>query len=262
LDLLGWDLSDDSAVFVENQFGQSDDGHLGQILTYAAGTNPRAIVWITTGFRPEHRAAMDWLNERTDPDTRFFGVEIKVVRIGDSRPAPNFRLVAEPSDWEKHVKAAVTGRENLYWYFWEEFRTRVVAEHPGWTNRKTSRRQAWYTLAPYTMWAPLGASFTREGLIVLVYLDIADPAVNLARFEALRAKKVEFEEALGEEATWDPMIGRRAARIYVTAPFEDVEDVSQWPEMIDWLMDQHARFRRAIPAVAGRDLLREWTRPY
>jgi len=88
LDLIGRDLSDGSVVIVENQLAQSDHGHLGQILTYAAGTNPTTIVWIATSFRPEHRAALDWLNEHTDPDTRFFGVEIEVVRIGDSAPAP------------------------------------------------------------------------------------------------------------------------------------------------------------------------------
>lgn len=44
LDLLGRDLSDDSVVIVENQLDSSDHGHLGQILTYAAGTNPTTIV--------------------------------------------------------------------------------------------------------------------------------------------------------------------------------------------------------------------------
>ncbi|OCB37308.1 hypothetical protein A9X02_20060 [Mycobacterium malmoense] len=63
LDLLGRDLSDESVVIVENQLELSDQTHLGQILTYAAGTDPKTIVWITAGFRPEHRGALDWLNE-------------------------------------------------------------------------------------------------------------------------------------------------------------------------------------------------------
>ena len=75
-------------------------GHLGQILTYAAGTDPATIVWVVTSFRPEHRAAIDWLNERTDEDTRSVGVEIQVVRIGTSAPAPAFKLIAQPNDWE------------------------------------------------------------------------------------------------------------------------------------------------------------------
>lgn len=255
LDLLGRDLSDDSVVIVENQLEQSDHGHLGQILTYAAGTNPKTIVWIATRFRPEHRAALDWLNEHTDPDTRFFGVEIEVVRIGDSAPAPNFKLVAQPNDWEKQVKASTAGtmgeRSQLHWEFWEQFRSRVIAEHPDWTTRTASLRQPWFTLAPRTPWANLGTSFSREGLLVFVNFYDADPAVNLARFEALKLKKDQFEEALGEHAVWDPLEGRRAARVYVAAPFGDVADVERWPAMTDWLIDQHARFRRAIQAVGG-----------
>jgi hypothetical protein len=91
LDLRGRDLSDNSVIIVENQLSQSDHGHLGQILTYAGGTSPSTIVWITTGFRPEHRAALDWLNEHTDPDTRFFGVEIEVVQIAGSPPRPELQ---------------------------------------------------------------------------------------------------------------------------------------------------------------------------
>ena len=53
-------------------------------------------------------AIVDWLNEHTDPDSRFLGVQIEVVQIGESIPAPNFKLVAQPNDWEKQVKAATS----------------------------------------------------------------------------------------------------------------------------------------------------------
>jgi hypothetical protein len=256
LDLLGRDLSDDSVVIVENQLGPSDHGHLGQILTYAAGTNPTTIVWINTGFRAEHRAALDWLNEHTGPDTRFFGVEIEVVRIGTSVPAPNFKLVVEPNDWEKQVKAATTAsamteRSKLYWDFWEQFRSRVVSEHPGWTNRKTSTRDSWYSLPTGTSVASLESTFTQKGLEVQLYFGDPDPVVNIAHFGALHAKREQFEQALGEDAVWDEMAGRKAARVTVASAFNDVANVEEWPAMIDWLLDQHARFRRAIQAVGG-----------
>jgi hypothetical protein len=47
------------------------------------------------------------------------------------------------------------------------------------------------------------------------------------------------------------MAGKKGTRISVTSPFGDVEDVDEWPAMIDWLLDQHARFRRAIEAIGG-----------
>jgi hypothetical protein len=256
LDILGRDLSDDSVVIVENQLAQSDHLHLGQILTYAAGTNPKTIVWITTGFRPEHRAALNWLNEHTDPGTRFFGVEIDVVRIGDSAPAPNFRLVAEPNDWEKHVRAATTAgpmseASQLYKGFWEQFRGRVVTEHPEWGARGGTRESAWSDVPTGTSGTTLCSAFRGGSLRLELVFKALDPALNLARFEALHAKKDQFEQALGESAKWDEMAGKQIARVYVSSPFDSVADVDQWPAMMDWLMDQHVRFKRAIQAVGG-----------
>src|SRR5438270_12040060 len=54
LDLIGRDLSNGSVLIVENQLGPTDHSHLGQVLTYAAGTSASTIVWIATSFREEH----------------------------------------------------------------------------------------------------------------------------------------------------------------------------------------------------------------
>ena len=46
LDLKGYDEATGGAVIVENQLETSDHTHLGQIITYAAGTDPTTIVWV------------------------------------------------------------------------------------------------------------------------------------------------------------------------------------------------------------------------
>ena len=63
LDLLGKDLTNNCVLIVENQLTATDHGHLGQILTYAAGTEAKTIVWMATSFREEHRQALDYLND-------------------------------------------------------------------------------------------------------------------------------------------------------------------------------------------------------
>lgn len=110
LDLIATDLRSNERVIIENQIETTDHLHLGQLLTYAGGTDPANIVWIAAAFRDEHRAALDWLNLRTDPDTRFFGVEISAVRIGDSPPAPLFQVVAKPNDWARAFEPVPAAR--------------------------------------------------------------------------------------------------------------------------------------------------------
>lgn len=259
LDLLGRDLSDESVVIVENQLEQSDHMHLGQILTYAAGTDPKTIVWISAGFRPEHRAALDWLNEHTDPDTRFFGIEINVVQIGDSVPAPNFKLVAQQNDWGKQVKAATVGaatdRQKLNWEFWDKFLERVHADHPGWTKSRSPSREGWFQLPTGRSGVAYETAFAQQGLRVQLYFGSSDPTANEARFQALHARKEQFEQALGEKATWDAKPGKKAAAVFVQSQFASVMHVDQWPAMLDWVIDRNLRFRQALNAVGGIALL-------
>ena len=105
LDLL---LEDESGrvVIVENQFNKTDHTHLGQLLTYCAGTKAQVVVWIAERMTKEHIAALEWLNDNTIPGTGFFGVELEVLQIeGSPLLAPHFRVVVQPNDWTKLVRA-------------------------------------------------------------------------------------------------------------------------------------------------------------
>lgn len=81
---------------------QTDHGHLGQLLTYTAGTDAKKIVWVARAFREEHRVALDWLNANTGEDVRFFGVVDQGAKrrrlAGRRRPS---RSSQSRTDWQK-----------------------------------------------------------------------------------------------------------------------------------------------------------------
>ena len=77
--MLATDLNQNRPVIIENQLEATNHDHLGKLLTYAAGYDANVIVWLTREFRDEHRAALDWLNQRTSDDTQFFGVAVRTV---------------------------------------------------------------------------------------------------------------------------------------------------------------------------------------
>lgn len=257
LDLIGHDEATGETVIVENQLETSDHTHLGQIITYAAGTEPTTIVWITTGFRPEHRAAIDWLNQRTDDRTRVFGVAINVVRIGDSEPAPNFELVAQPNDWEKQVKKATAAagtseKSALFAEFWEGVLEKIRASNPMWTRAKTSN-QSFVDCGLGTSGIVVSMCWYKSGLVEQVYFNHQDGALNLARFEWLYERRETFEAALGEPLEWDEMSGRKGARIMLQSPFTDLTDRPQWATATDWLISKQSLLRKAYAAVGGVD---------
>jgi hypothetical protein len=91
-------------VAVMSHLEPSDHLHLGQMITFAAGLDVSAVVWITTRIGEEHRAVLDWLNQHGDDDVRFFGIELRLLRIGGSPPGASFHVEARPNDWQKVIK--------------------------------------------------------------------------------------------------------------------------------------------------------------
>lgn len=125
-DILRKETDGDRTVLVENQLEWTDHTHLGQILTYAAALDTPIIIWVAQNFTEQHRAVLDWLNEKTDGKVSFFGVEVELWKIGNSLPAPKFNVVSKPNDWsnrikQEKVKADLTKTGQLRMEYWATF---------------------------------------------------------------------------------------------------------------------------------------------
>lgn len=121
---------------IENQLEQTDHRHLGQLISYAAGLKAVTTVWIAARFIDEHRAAIDWLNEISNDEFRFFALEIELWRIGESFAAPRLNIVSEPNKWSKTVSAtrhmkngALSDTEEMQLILWEELYSEL-SSHP------------------------------------------------------------------------------------------------------------------------------------
>jgi Domain of unknown function (DUF4268) len=256
LDLIGKDEATGDAVIVENQLEASNHTHLGQILTYAGGTDPVNIVWVATQFREEHRAALEWLNERTNERTRFFAVTVSVVRIEDSVPAPLFSLVVQPNDWGKQVRAttstsaSASARVAAYREFWSKFLERVQRDHPRWTYARTPPAQNWMNLPTGRSDVLYGVTFGKKGLGSELYFGGPDSAANAEHFQALLSCREAFEDSYGYPLDWDALPGKKAARIAEYTP-GSIERVEDWATYVDWFVDRQDRLRRAIADLGG-----------
>ena len=91
-------------VAIATKLEPSDHLHLGQMITFAAGLDVAAVVWVATRIGEEHRAVIDWLNQHGDEEVRFFGVELRTLRIGNSQPAVTFNVECRPNDWQKVIR--------------------------------------------------------------------------------------------------------------------------------------------------------------
>lgn len=237
VDLVGQDLGSGRTVIIENQLEPTDHTHLGQLLTYTAGRGAKIVIWISPQFREEHRQALDWLNENTGEGQAFFGVEIKLVRIDDSRPAPLFKLVSQPNEWQKSVASArtVSVRGEAYQAFWTAFLERLKEREPGFTNAKKGLPQSWCTISAGRSGFAYAAAFKLKGRFgVELYIDTGDKEKNEQFFERLYEQKEGIEQELGIVLSWERMDDARACRIAVyrvgsiEAGEEEMNDLQEW----------------------------------
>lgn len=260
LDLFGRDVSNQCVLIVENQLTTTDHRHLGQLLTYAAGTRPQAgtIVWIAPKFRDEHRDALDFLNSRVSGDSssqiRFFGVEMAVVKIGNSVPAPQFTVVSSPNGWNEQiaeVRAATSGtsRAQTYRTFWSKYLVELDARAPQATKVRTAPSASWLTANYLRRGISLVLGFVGGGqLAAEIYIDLGNRTRNLDAFFALKDKESEIISALGFDVTWDELPGRRACRIRVTRPGE-ISKMENHGEYREWFIDQQLKFKQVFRSL-------------
>ncbi|MEW8324927.1 MAG: DUF4268 domain-containing protein [Candidatus Thiodiazotropha taylori] len=252
LDILAKDLGTNSNVVIENMFGASNHDHLGKLLTYVAGFTASTAIWIAEDFRPEHTAALDYINQRTDTDTRFFAVVMEILQIGDSSMAPNFRVVVAPNEWNKTSKLRkVSGGSQYTTQRAERYRDYFqsliddLRENHHFTNARAAQRQSWYAFSSGFTNLIYGANFAQGGKVrTELYLN-REPEENEVLFDALYKHSKQIESDLGE-LEWERLEGRKASRIVL---YRDgsIDDDSEALETIHrWHIENLLKFREVF----------------
>lgn len=239
--------SDEHWVLVENQLERTDHGHLGQLLTYAAGLKAATIVWIAERFTDEHRAALDWLNEITGERFAFFGLEVELWRIGESPMAPKFNVVSKPNDWTKTVQSStaqgvggeLSEHKQTQLQFWTAFKEFLEREksiircqkpfQQNWMNHAIGRTGIHLTSVA-SGWNSETDTWEPEIRTELV-MDDQNAKIY---FAMLNAQKEEIERQFGQPFIWYNPPGKKSARIYLRRN-ADFLDPEKWPEQHEWL---------------------------
>ena len=94
--VIGHDDNGEAVVVVSSQQAAADDPDLGRALGMAASSGAGTVALVSAKFGEEQLQALAWLNSQTKSGVKWFGIEMKVVRIADSPPAMMFDLVASP----------------------------------------------------------------------------------------------------------------------------------------------------------------------
>jgi hypothetical protein len=262
-DILCKDTVDDQWVLIENQLSRTDHGHLGQLLTYAAGLDAVTIVWIAREIRDQHRAALDWLNDVTEEGIDFFGIEIELWQIEDSLAAPKFNLASKPNDWSKTVSKSagrgseITETKQMQLEYWTALAERLE-EHSSRIRPRTPRPRHWANFAVGRSGCHLAARVNTRDKCVAVVLTIKKQGEAEALFRLLERDKEAINEEIGVEPEWLPKPDKK--RCMVQYEWDaDPTDRDAWTEQHRRMTELLNSFHRAFSGRLSELDAGEWS---
>jgi hypothetical protein len=243
-DLLCRDAARGRFVLIENQLERTDHAHLGQLITYAAGLDAVAIVWIAQRITEEHRAALDWLNSITSEGVTFFGLELELWQIGDSSLAPKFNLVSKPNEWVRDVSLLTRNERSplgeMQLEFWAGLNAAMEEIAPSVRPRKPAP-QGWLEFSIgrsyFTIYVSLNSLKRSLGVGLGIMGDNAK-----AFFDELEQDRLAIEREFGPGLIWDRMNDKKMSYIGARLEEEDYRDRSRWSSQHKWMSEQIARF--------------------
>lgn len=250
------DVENDCVAVIENQFGQTNHDHLGKLLTYAAGLDAVTVVWVAEDFRVEHRQTVNWLNEISRPDIHFFGVEIKLRKIGNSAIAPDFVVVSEPNDWARTMRAManLSEKDRAQHEYWTAFQELCRGQHEGLglnLNKPCTTYWMYFSLGS-------GVSGIAHGNVVLQKKSIKVVALvdhktnSYEHFQQLELRKEQIaSDAPGLPFQWSGSSEKTIQTLSVSKDC-DPNDKSDWGNQHRWLAESIAHMRKAIYPVVKK----------
>jgi hypothetical protein len=214
-------------VIIENQLEKSNHDHLGKLITYLTAMSARIAIWIVSDPRPEHVAAVAWLNESTDAD--FFLVKVEAVRIGESPAAPLLTVIVGPSEENsvRSQKKELAERYDTRHSWW----SRLVAQPAAKLHAHiTPGSYSWIGTTSGVRGLNLNYVVTKDDSSAELYIDRGKDldAVNKSIFDQLYAAKSDIDAKVPHQISWERLDDRRACRIRVTIPGGYRADEAEW----------------------------------
>lgn len=235
------------SVLIENQLEPTNHDHLGKIITYASGLDASVVVWVVASAREEHASAIEWLNKHTTSDVDFFLIEVHAYTIGDSAPAPMFKVIEQPNDFAKSVKSlANSGELNESQVrrleFWNMLNDALDQKGKPFNKHKATTDH-WYTVAVGSSQCYISIDLVNKEHKIRVGLWVTD---NKEMYDMFYSHREEIEAAFGEPLDWDRLDNKKASIFSTSIPGLNFNKQDNYPELIDLAIEKTVKLREAV----------------
>ena len=254
LDIMAREADRGVIVAIENQLEWTDSGHLGQLLTYAAGCGAHAAIWVAPEFRYEHAEALHRLNEWTTERIELYGVKVELIKkAGDPHAEPRLHKVVYPGGWNKGITQPPGETESPEARKHRLFFQPLIAEleRVGFAGADRAVQYYGHTgrFFPCRFDKETGyaVSFWKNGAWVSLHVRTWDSIErNNWIFDKLEAAKSEIEQSLDAELVWHKFEPNSFFTVSVWKDGSIDDPPEKLAQTRDWMMGLLPKFKRVF----------------
>ena len=177
-------------------------------------------------------------------------IEIHAYKIGDSEPAPQFKIIEQPNDFAKIVKRisqdkGMNESQGCRLEFWTQFND-ILEQRGKPFNERKATTDHWYSVAVGSSECQISIDLVNKEHKIRVGLWIAD---NKERFDYMKQHKTEIEAAMGMALSWERLDNKKSSLICTYIKGLDFKKQENYPELMNKSIDL---------VVKMRDVLKEY----
>ncbi|PCI09442.1 hypothetical protein COB72_06345 [bacterium] len=232
-------------VVIENQLERSDHSHLGQLITYLTVHEASTAIWIVQEARPEHTAAMSWLNKTTD--VNFYLLQAEAISIDDSEPALLLTRIIGPSAEIKSASKNQSDRHHIQREFWTTLLERAKKRTKLHSTRSPGNINS-LGIGAGISWLNFNYVIASDGWRVELYFNRASKSDNKWFFDQLQKDQAAIENEMCTKLSWLRMDDKKSCRIAIEAPNDGgcKSDLEEWPDIQDRMIQAMIPLHQAL----------------
>ena len=145
--------------------------------------------------------ALDRQNEITNERFRYFGIEMKVWKIGNSVLAPEFNIVSKPNDWIPLIRLRPLGGWKTE--FWTGLEKHFRETNRTFNIRRPGDKNAVHFGIGNSAFSSEARLSQQKKRISIRLIWVGEDAT--AYFHLLKEKQADIESALDEKLEWEEL---------------------------------------------------------
>lgn len=197
--------------------------------------------------KEEHSSAIEWLNKHTDEDVSFFLIELHAYTIGDSKPAPYFKIIQQPNDFVKQIKnisknTELNDSQSNRLEFWNRFNDMLEKMGKPFNKRKATTDH-WYSVAVGSSQCHISIDLVNREHKIRISMWIPN---NKELYDIFYSNKDVIEEKLGYSILWDKLEDKKAACAYTFIDGLNFNDKDNYDSLMVTAIQKVEQFRNAF----------------